>query len=79
MTVLIDRKFEEQLLFEAFFPKMHIERDICKKVISRGLNPPLKKATGGGAGVLICCLGHHSLNIFHTFAGSFCNFYPSFA
>ncbi len=29
MTVLIDRKFnEEQLLLETFFPKMHIERDI---------------------------------------------------
>ncbi len=40
MMVLIDRKFnEEQLLLEAFFPKMHIERDIRKKVNSRGLKP----------------------------------------
>ncbi len=35
MMDLIDRKFnEEQLLFETFFLKMHIERDIRKKVIS---------------------------------------------
>ncbi len=34
MMVLIDRIFnEEQLLFETFFPKMHIERDICRKLI----------------------------------------------
>ncbi len=38
MTVLIDRKFnEEQLLLETFFPKMHIEREIRKKVIFRAL------------------------------------------
>ncbi len=38
--VLIDRKSnEEQLLLETFFSKMHIERDICKKVISMGLKP----------------------------------------
>ncbi len=59
MMALIDRKFyEEQLLLETFFPKMHIERDIHKKVITRELKPH-KKATGG-AGVLICYLGHHS-------------------
>ncbi len=47
MVVLIDRKFnEEQLLLETFFPKMHIERDMSKKVISRGLKPH-KKAPGG--------------------------------
>ncbi len=76
MMVRIDRKFkEEQLLLETFFPKTHIERDIHKKVISKGLKPH-KKAVGGGAGVLICCLEHYSLNIFCTFAGSFCNFFP---
>ncbi len=47
MMVLIHRKFnEEQLLLEIFFLKMHIERDICKKVISRGFKPPMKKALG---------------------------------
>ncbi len=62
MMVLIDRKFnEEQLLFETFFPKMHIERDICKKVISRGVKTfILKKLQEGGAGILICYSGHHS-------------------
>ncbi len=41
MMVLIDRKFnEEQLLLKTFFPKMHIERDIRKKIISKGLKPP---------------------------------------
>ncbi len=41
MMLLIDMKFnEEQLLLETFFPKMHIERDIRKKVISRRLTPP---------------------------------------
>ncbi len=35
--ILIDRKFnEEQLLLETFFPKMHIEQDIRKTVISKG-------------------------------------------
>ncbi len=34
MMVLIDRKFNaEQLLLETFFPKMHIERGIRKKLI----------------------------------------------
>ncbi len=34
MIVLIDRKFNEgQLLLETFFPKMHIEWDIRKKLI----------------------------------------------
>ncbi len=47
MMVLIDRKFnEEQLLIEIFFPKMHTELDICKKVISWGLKRH-KKAPGG--------------------------------
>ncbi len=50
MMALIDRKFKvKQLLLETFFPKMHIERDIRKKVISRGLKPPLKKLQVGGA------------------------------
>ncbi len=76
MMVPIDRKFnEEQLLLETFFPKMHVERDICKKVISRGLNP-IKKLRLRGAGVLICCLGHHSLNIFHTLPANFAIFIP---
>ncbi len=40
MMELIDRKFnDEQVLLETFFPKMHIERDIRKKVISRMLKP----------------------------------------
>ncbi len=40
MLVLIDRKFkEEQLLLESFFPKMNIEQDIRKKVITRVLKP----------------------------------------
>ncbi len=57
MMVLIDRKFnEEQLFLETFFPKMHIERDIRKKVVSRRLNPHKKKLQVAGAGVLICCL-----------------------
>ncbi len=47
MMVLVNRKFnEEELLLETFFPKMHIEGDICKKVTSRGLKP-YKKAPGG--------------------------------
>ncbi len=34
MMVLIDRKFnEERLLLETFFPKMHVEGDIRKKLI----------------------------------------------
>ncbi len=65
MIVLIDKKFNEQiLLLKTFFPKIHIEEDIHKKtnlqIHSRGLRPPLKKASGGGAGIFICCLGHHS-------------------
>ncbi len=45
MMVLIDKKFWN------FFPKMHIERDIRKKIIATGLKPPLKKGPGGGAGI----------------------------
>ncbi len=34
MIVVIHRKFNEgQLLLETFIPKMHIERDILKKLI----------------------------------------------
>ncbi len=62
--VQINRKFnEEQLLLEIFFPKMHIERDNRKKLISggRGVQTAFKKkAPGGGPGVLIRCLGHQS-------------------
>ncbi len=51
MVALIDKKFnEEQLLLETFSPKMHIERDICKKLILiqyRGLKPPFKKTERG--------------------------------
>ncbi len=44
MMVLIDRKFnKEQFLLKIFFPKMHIERAIRKKVISMGLKPHKKK------------------------------------
>ncbi len=69
MMVLIDRKFnEEQLLLETFSLKMHIERDIRKKVISKRLKPPLKKLRLGEVRVLICCLGQHSLNIFRPFS-----------
>ncbi len=51
MMVLIDEKFnEEQLLLETFFPKMHVKQDMCKKLTSKGLKPPLKKAPGGGSG-----------------------------
>jgi len=50
--MLIDRKFdEEQLLLETFFAKLHIERDICKKLHFGGLKPPLKKSQGGGRGL----------------------------
>ncbi len=37
--------------------------EIHKKVIFKfilGVKTAIKKASGGGAGVLICCLGHHS-------------------
>ncbi len=48
MVVLIDRRFNgEQLLLETFFPEMHIERDICKKVISWRFKPPIKKLLVG--------------------------------
>ncbi len=68
--VLIDRIFnEEQLLLETFFPKMHIERDIRKKVI-------LKKAPGGGARVLICSLGYHSRTFSALFPTYFANLFP---
>ncbi len=64
MIVLIDRKFNvEQLLLETFFPKMRIERDIRKKLIFKFIllvKTSIKKAADRGAGVLICCLGHHS-------------------
>ncbi len=59
--VLTDKKFnEEQLFLETFFFKMHIEPDIHKNVICRGLKTLLKKVLGGGVGVLICCEEHHS-------------------
>ncbi len=71
MKVLIDKKFnEEQLLLETFFPKMHIERDIRKKVISGGLKPPLKKAPSFN--MLFRTLFSEQ---FPHFAGSFCNFF----
>ncbi len=55
MMVLIDRKFnEEQLLLEAFLPKMLIERDIRKKVIQKstpgGLKPHKKSFRWGERG-----------------------------
>ncbi len=54
---------------------MRIERDIREKVISRRLKLLLKKAPGVGAGVLICCLGHHSPNIFRTLPAHFAIFF----
>ncbi len=45
--ILIDRKFnEEQLLFETFFPKMHIEQNMCTKLIFKFIQSvkiPIKK------------------------------------
>ncbi len=39
MVALIYKKFnEEQLLLETFSPKMHIERDVCKKLIFKFSN-----------------------------------------
>ncbi len=55
---------------------MHIERDICKEVISRELKLHLKKAPGGGNGGFNIFFGTSFSNIFRTFAGSFCNFFP---
>ncbi len=53
MMVLIDRKFnEEQLLLETFFPKMHVERYIRKKLMSMELKSQLKKAPVGGGDVI---------------------------
>ncbi len=85
MMVLIDRKFnEEQLLPETFFPKMHIERDIREKVIFKFILRVKiaikKKVPGGGAGVLVCCLGHHSrtFSTLNLWPAHFCNFSPHF-
>ncbi len=48
--VRIDRKFnEEQLSFETFSLKMHIERDIRKILISGGSNLHKKNAPRGGS------------------------------
>ncbi len=84
MVALTDKKFnEEQLLLETFSPKMHIERDICKKtnlqIQYRGLKPPSKRAACGGGEWGFNMLFRTSIpNIFHTltFAGSFCIFPP---
>ncbi len=77
MMILIDRKFnEEQLLLETFSPKMHIERDICKKVICRGVKTPIKSSTWGGAGVLICYVGHHSRTFSALLPIHFATFFP---
>jgi len=94
MIISIDRKFyEEQLLFETFFfPKMQISRDMLEKLILRELEPLYQKELQGGtandannilklplgAGVLICCSGHHSQSSsgLKPFSGSF-RFLPS--
>ncbi len=82
MMVLIDREFnQEQLLLETFFPKMHIVRDTYKKVIFKfilGVKTPIKKVSGGGVGVLICCLGHHSqqFSALKLLPAHFCYFPP---
>ncbi len=53
--ILSDKKFnEEQLLLETFFLKMHIERDIRKKLIFKFIQSvriPIKKLQVGGAGL----------------------------
>ncbi len=52
--LLIDRKFkEEQLLLETFFPKMHTERNIHKKLIFKfiqSVKTPIKEAPEGERG-----------------------------
>jgi len=49
LIVLIDRKFnEEELLFETFSEKMHIERDIRNSFW--GVKTPLKEKPAGGRG-----------------------------
>ncbi len=80
MMVRIDRKFnEKQLLLEIFFSKMHIEWDIRKKVISGGLKPTFKKAPGGGSGGFNMLFRTSFSEHFPHFAGSFRNFFSSFA
>ncbi len=79
--VPIDRKFnKEQLLPEIFFPKMHIERDVCKKLISGGFKLPLKKSSRWRSKGFNTLFRTSFSNIFHTqtFAGSFCKFSPHF-
>ncbi len=36
----------------------------------------IKKASGGGSGVSIYCLGHHSLTIFRFLSAHFAIFFP---
>ncbi len=84
MMVLSDRKFnEEQLLLETFFTKMHVERDIRKKLIFKfilGVKTSIKKAPGGRSGGFNMLFRTPFSNLFHiqTFAGLFSKFSPSF-
>ncbi len=76
MIVLIDRKFnEEQFLLETFFPKMHIERDIQIFKVKTSI----KKAPGGGSRNFNMLFKTSFCEHFPHFAGSFSNFFSSFA
>ncbi len=78
--VLIDRKFdEEQLLLETFFPKMHIEQDIHKKVISGGSKAPQKKGPGEGSGGFNMLFRTSFSEHFPHFCGLILQFFSSFA
>ncbi len=65
MMVLVDRKFnEEQLLLETFFPKMHFERDIRKKLMSRRLKLPYNKLQVGGREAVVL-ISHRNGNLMY--------------
>jgi len=46
-------------LFETFFENMHSEQDIRNSFW--GVKTPIEKNLQGGVGILICCVGHHTL------------------
>ncbi len=83
--ILIDRKFnKEQFLLETFFPKIHIERDVHKKLIFKFIQhvkTPIKSSgVGEVAVVLICCLRHRSrtFSTLKLLRAHFCNIFPSY-
>ncbi len=82
--VLIDRKFnKEQLLLDTFSPKMHIERDIRKKLIFKfvlGVKTSVKKSSMWGSGCFNMLFRISISNIFdtQTFVGSFSKFTSHF-